>query len=120
MLIKLLLQFSPFFLDVLSKRHVHLLKNNIKFAIFVFDPFCLHDVRTMFGTMLVNLIETLQNLYFTLIESLLFGLEFIFKALNSIIFSSVNMSTFINMAETTTTYKLFLLEFIPKDSFALG
>ena len=116
MFVKFLLQFSPFFLNELGQGHVHLFENNIKFAVFILYPLSLHDIRTVLAAILINIIEPLQNLYFSLIKGLLFCLEFIFKALYSIIFASMNMSTLINMAETATTDEFLLLKFIPKNS----
>lgn len=55
------------------------------------------------ATLLVNLVETLQDLDLALVEGLLLALELIFEAFDSIVFSRLDMATFVDVAETATT-----------------
>ena len=74
----------------------------------------------MLGTIPIELVEPLQDLDLPLIEGLLFGLKFIFKALNSVVLAGLDVPTFVDMAETATANELLLLELIPKDSLPFG
>jgi len=47
------------------------------------------------------LVKTLQNLNFSLLESLLFCSVFVFELFNGIVLAIFDVSTLVNMAETT-------------------
>lgn len=95
--------FSPSLFDVLRQAHVHTLKYEVESTVIIFYPFCLHNVWAMRSFVLV---KTLQNLNFSLLESLLFCRVFVLELFDGIGLAIFDISTFVNMAKTTRANKL--------------
>ena len=105
----------------MSKGHVHHLKNDVQTPVLVFDALSLHNVRTV-GTLafLVDFVEALEDLDFSLLKSLLFGLKLVLESLYGIDFARLNMSALVDMPETAATNQLFLLKFVEENHFPFG
>ena len=98
------LSFFATFLYVLRKTAIHLFENQIQFAILEFYAFCSHHIWTVSPLPCgFNLIETLKDLYFSLIKGLLFGLELVFKLFYGAYFSCFDMFAAINVSKRATS-----------------
>ena len=58
-------------------------------------------------TPLINLVEPLENLDFSLVEGFLDGSKFVFKVLDCVVLTCLHMFAPIDVPETTTTYQFF-------------
>ena len=70
------------------------------------------------ATLPINLVEPLQDLDLALVEGLLLALKLVLEALDSIIFTRLNVSTLVDVAETAATNQFFLLELVPQDGLS--
>lgn len=112
------LTFFATFLYVLRETAIHLLKNQIQFAILELYSICSHHIRTVSSFSCgFDLIETLQNLYFSLIEGLLFGLKLVLKLFDGAYFACFDMSASIHMSKRATSDEFLLLVLVPNDEF---
>lgn len=103
-------QATAFPLDVLSEGHVHHFKDDVEAPVFILDPFSFHHIRTVrTAAQLINLVETLQDLYFSLLHCLLFRLKLVLEAFDCITLPSLDMATFVDVAETAAANQLLLL-----------
>ena len=112
--------FSPPLLYVLSERHIHLLKNYVELAVLELDALGLHDIWAMhFSGIFINVIESLQNLYFSLVKSLLFRGELVLELFNREVLASFDMLAFENVSKRPSADQLSLFVFIPNNEFML-
>lgn len=64
-----------------------------------------------------DFIETLQNLYFSLIEGLLLGLKLVLELFDGAYFACFDMSATIHMSKRATSDQFLLFILVPNDKF---
>lgn len=114
-------QAAAFTLDVLRKRHVHHFEDDVQTPVFILDALSFHHVRAVGAAAhLVDFIEPLQNLNLTLLERLLLCLELVLEALDGIVLPSLDMATFVDVAETAAANQLLLLVLAEQYGLSFG
>lgn len=102
--------FPPSLLDVLGETHFHVLKHYVKPTVIVFYPLGIHHVWAVNPLVLV---KPLENLNFSLIESFLFSLVFIFELFDRVEFTVFDVAALVNLAKTSRAYKFTDFIFSP-------
>lgn len=116
--VETVLPFFATFLYILRETAIHLFKNQIQFAILKFYSFCSHHIWTVSSFSCgFNFIETLEDLYLSLVKGLLFGLKLVLEFFDSTYFACLNMSATIHMSKRATSDQFLLFILVPNDQF---
>lgn len=109
---------SNFLFDILSQIHIHLWKENVQLTVFIINMICLHHIWTMCTLFsFLYFIKSLQNSDFTLFKCFFLCVKLSFELFYCIYLPCFDISTFVNVSETSSTYYIVLLIYTTKQWF---